>query len=546
MEIKAVSSLEKVCDIKIDRLREVENIIALPGETVSFQIVAVTDKTSACVKAEVESSLGGAVRLYDVKPVIVDVAKYDAADDDYIMSGIGSVPDVLVPIEKQNGIAAEHDRLINLWCEVALPRDTAAGEYSITVKISADVCDTVHSLSKTVGLTVLAQTLPQQSLIYTQWFHADCIATAHKVPIYSEEHWKLIESYMRTAAELGVNTILTPVITPPLDIEQGRRRPCTQLVGIEKNGDKYGFDFSLLKRWTELAEDCGMKYFEISHLFSQWGLEYSPNILVTENGEDKYLFGWHVSANDPSYASFLRQLLPALIEFLKEQGIKERCIFHLSDEPSEKHIEAYRYAYDLVIPLLDGAPHMDAISNIVFYEKGLIDMPVCASDRIEPFIESGVENLWVYYCCSQGRDVGNRFMAMPSYRNRILGLQMYKYNIKGFLHWGYNFYYSRHSRYEINPFLTTSADGAFPSGDPFSVYPTEGGALKSLRAVVFKEALCDFELCRLLERHIGHDGVVRLIEEEAGMEITFSEYPRNTEFIPAVTQKMKKLLREYK
>ena len=61
---------------------------------------------------------------------------------------------------------------------------------------------------------------------------------------------------------------------------------CTQLVKIEKNGDNYSFDFTLLKRWIELCKKNNMKYFEISHLFSQWGLKYAPNIKVSENGED--------------------------------------------------------------------------------------------------------------------------------------------------------------------------------------------------------------------------------------------------------------------
>ena len=37
----------------------------------------------------------------------------------------------------------------------------------------------------------------------------------------------------------------------------------------------------------------------------------------------------------------------------------------------------------------------------------------------------------------------NRFIAMPSGRNRVGGFLLYKYGINGFLHWGFNFYYSQ-------------------------------------------------------------------------------------------------------
>ena len=53
-----------------------------------------------------------------------------------------------------------------------------------------------------------------------------------------------------------------------------------------------------------------------------------------------------------------------------------------------------------------------------------------------------LKNGWVYYCCGQGYKVSNRFIAMPAWRNRILGVQLYKYKMEVFLHWGYNFSYS--------------------------------------------------------------------------------------------------------
>lgn len=79
-------------------------------------------------------------------------------------------------------------------------------------------------------------------------------------------------------------------------------------------------------------------------------------------------------------------------------------------------------------------------------------------------------------------------MTMPSYRNRILGLQIYKFNIEGFLQWGYNFYYNQYSLKKINPYIISSADKAFPSGDAFSVYPVTNGAGLSLRANIISSA----------------------------------------------------------
>ena len=112
------------------------------------------------------------------------------------------------------------------------------------------------------------------------------------------------------------------------------------------------------------------------------------------------------------------------------------------------------------------------------------------------------------------------------------------------MQWGYNFYYSQLSKRKINPYITTSADKGFPSGDPFSVYPIKDGCTPSLRAVIFKEALEDIEILRLLEEKIGKENVIKMIDEEAKMDLTFKDYPRDIDFIPSLIEKAIKMINE--
>lgn len=349
---------------------------------------------------------------------------------------------------------------------------------------------------------------------------------------------------MKTASDVGLNMMLTPVFTPHLDTEYGVERPNVQLVDITVENGEYLFDFSRLKRWIELCRKNNFKYIEIAHLFSQWGLKCAPNIRAKVNGEDVLLFGWHTEADSREYVDFLKKFMPELIEFLKKEKIKDNTYFHISDEPSAEHLEKYKFASELIKPLIDGCGILEACSDTEIFEEKMLDIPVAASNVIHSFIDKGVKDLFVYYCCIQYDKVANRFITMPAYRNRILGLQMYKYDIKGFLHWGYNFYYNGGSHYVVNPFVTTSANKHFPSGDSFSVYPGIEGPLCSTRAIVFKDALQDIKICKLLESYIGKEAVVKLIEEEAGMKITFNDYPRNNDFILNLTRKMKRIINE--
>jgi len=181
-------------------------------------------------------------------------------------------------------------------------------------------------------------------------------------------------------------------------------------------------------------------------------------------------------------------------------------------------------------PLIEGCTQFDALSEYEFFKNGLVKEAVVSNDHIAPFIENHVPNLWAYYCSWQGNKVGNRFFAMPSYRNRILGVQMYKANLRGFLHWGYNFYYTRLSKSVVDPYKETACGMEFVSGDAYSVYPYRDGVVPSLRMKVFYDALQDMRLLYLLEEKVGREAVIAALDRLCGEPLTFKKYPHTDRF----------------
>ncbi|MFH0071232.1 DUF4091 domain-containing protein, partial [Peribacillus sp. NPDC056705] len=271
---------------------------------------------------------------------------------------------------------------------------------------------------------------------------------------------------------------------------------------------------------------------EFSHFYTQWGAKHAPKIIVNNGGHEEKRFGWETDAAGGEYESFIRQFVPALLKWIEEKGIQDRCYFHVSDEPHASHQESYGHASHLMSELLPNYPIIDALSDIAYYEQGLVQRPIPASNHIEPFLEAQVEPLWTYYCCSQYQEVSNRFFNLPSARNRILGIQLYKFNIQGFLHWGYNFWNSQYSIRAIDPYQVTDADAGFPSGDPFLVYPgVDGRPVESIRLKVFFEALQDLRALQLLETQIGREAVMKALEEDLEEPITFKHYPRDMEWL---------------
>jgi hypothetical protein len=210
-----------------------------------------------------------------------------------------------------------------------------------------------------------------------------------------------------------------------------------------------------------------------------------------------------------------------------------------------QQLESYGSAKKSIADLLEGYTIMDALSNYEFYADGVVSTPIPDTANTDPFIQNNVQNLWTYYCSGQWKDVSNRFLAMPSYRNRSIGMQMYKYDIVGFLHWGYNFYNTQGSYNPINPYTDTCGDGWVPAGDTFSVYPgADGNALESLRIVVFYDALQDMMAMKLAEKLCGKEKVVETIEKAFGSELVyFHKCARSSEQMLAVREAVNSLIK---
>ena len=539
------SSLEKIVPGTEQEFQPLLHASMLQNETYCFSVMhrlmPEDEVHKKWFQLEVESDLQEYIKVSELKNVPMEMPAYPTTvDEDYLTKSPALVSDVLWPMDGKRFYSA---RALwrGLWFTVSgsLPK----GVHNIIVRAVNEegLCEQAAA----VELEVIGAKLPKQELVYTNWFHCDCLAKYYKVPMQSERHWELIEQYMKCAARFGVNMILTPVFTPPLDTAVGTERPTMQLVDVYEDAEgRYSFSFEKLGRFLEISRRAGMEYFEISHLYTQWGAAHAPKIMVTRaDGEYNRKFGWDTDAFSDEYKAFLRAFLSELVPYLKSQGVAERCYFHISDEPSRDHMENYRRAREAVEDLLKDFPIIDALSDYEFYQEGLVKKPIPSNDHITPFLENHVPNLWTYYCCGQGEKVGNRFLAMPSYRNRILGCQLYKYDIEGFLHWGFNFWFSHNSGHLIDPFTVTDGENTWPAGDPFTIYPGEAGPVASQRIYVFLEALQDLRAFRLLESFTSKEHVLELIEQDG--EVTFFDYPRNSAYLLSLREMVNEEIKKH-
>lgn len=517
----------------------------LLGERFSFQLAYQFNNADPAKKVgflSAEGPLADYIHLQQIDSVPVRYPLYFGKDDGaYLRTQPGLYPDLLRPITEKSCIYITKE-LQAIWVDIRVPENMQGGTYPIHFVLRGWEKEVLAETDFTVE--VIPAVLPKQTLQVTQWFHPDCLAVYYNVDIFSERHWKIMQSFLETAVDNGINMVLTPVFTPPLDTAIGHERPTIQLVDVTQTKSGWSFGFAKLQKWVKMCENIGIRYYEISHLFTQWGAHHAPKIMANTDEGYRQIFGWDTDAAGPEYRSFLNAFLPALIDEMQRLGVGDRMVFHLSDEPGGDKLDSYLAAKEGVKKALAGQTVMDALSDFSFYEQGAVETPVVSIDHIEPYLEAGLDNLWAYYCCCQCEQVSNRFVSMPTARNRIIGAQLYKYNIAGFLQWGYNFYFTEGSMEFCNPYMCT--DGGFwvPAGDAFSVYPApDGTAYETIHLLGFTAAMYDMRAFALAEKLCGRQAVMDILESHG--KITFKEYPCDQAFVLDTREKINRLIAEH-
>ncbi|MDH2442564.1 DUF4091 domain-containing protein [Amnibacterium sp. CER49] len=527
-DIAVVNSLVKVHPDYAPRASDRDLYLSTTlGEPVSFQVAVRPPATGhfqpqETLHVSVEPGDGARATIQTVELVPNDLPSFRQHDDGYERDEPGLYPDLLrlAPDGLFRPLLAGWSAV---WIDIQVDDPQHAGDRHIQVELTRG--DTVL-LSATLELFVAPVTLAPLSIVNTAWLWLQSIAEYHGVEVFSEPHWHLIDRAVAAASHAQINSLLTSVWTPPLETEVGARLLTTQLVDIHRVGGRYRFDFAKLKRWVEICRRHGIVHLEIAHLFTQWGAHATPSIWVSVDGALTEEFGWHVPAVDPGYRRFLEAFIPALTTFLEQNWSLSNVLFHLSDEPEgESGLAGYRAAREVVGELLEGFTVVDALSDVELFDEGLIECPVVATDAVMPFLERAVPNLWIYYCVGQARDVANRFMALPSSRNRVLGHQLFAFGCGGFLHWGFNFYSTRLSRARLDPYANTTAGGAYPGGDAFLVYPgMDGEPEASIRSRVFAQAMYDHRALTMLAA-LGDTGARELIDTDGdGGALRFDKF----------------------
>ncbi len=530
-ESRIVSSLEK-CFLTsdINEFTELREEKIFKNQKYSFQLAArFEDAWQIALKPVVEGDLAPYVTIREVVNIPAELPTYPHCKPLPKIHEPGLYPDLLRPLKYRGTFRLLPMQSRALWFDID-PKGEITGEHTLKIKLlrvgvtSKGFTPTEEVVAEhELKIDIKDVEIPEQSLIFTQWFYADCLADYYNVDVFSDRHFEICENFAKTAVENGRNMLMVPLLTYALDTYGGGERTTTQLIDVYKDGDNYTFGYENLDRWLDMYKRVGVKYYEISPVFSQWGADNTPKVVAIENGEKKTIFGWGTDPLSKEYNTFIRAFLSGFIAHMKERGEDKKCWFHISDEPISEHFEQYKKVRDSIYDLVEEYENLDAISHFEFYKLGLCKHPVPKTMVVHEFIENGAKDLWTYYCGGQCENVSNCHFAMELARVRSLGVQMFKYDIKGFLQWGYNYYNNQWSYDKLDPFATSDAESFVASGDSYMVYPApDGTPWESTRLRVLYEGMEDMRVMQLAETLCGKEAVVKAVEDIVG-EVRFDK-----------------------
>ena len=400
----------------------------------------------------------------------------------------GLVPDPLFP-ETTATLGPKETQAF--WVTVDVPTTATPGSYNLPIDVLFTTDHTRVSVSSQINVHEFT-IQPRRNFPVTHWWRPSSIWNWYGMEPWSDEWFAVTRNYLKDMVDHGSNVVLVNTI----EMRRELFRHPNQMLRITRDGDTYHFDYSTVKRFVDMAKECGMEYFEWPHLWLYWGVDNPMPIYKNPGKSEELFFSTNGGGFSPEYINFLKQYLASLHDFLQSEGILEKSYFHLSDEPGGGgHYDRYKKARGILKEIAPWMKVMDALSLLDYGKNGVTDIPVPSIHTAKSFAEAGIFH-WAYYCCSPTGNYLNRFMDTPLAKIRMSGWLFYRLGASGFLHWGYNYWDALEKDQPLDPYYHGDALRwpEIPYGDPFVVYPGVNGPNDSIRWEIFAESLQDFAM----------------------------------------------------
>lgn len=444
------------------------------GERVAAQLVIMTPKQLDNVQVEI-SSLKNRNKntTIDKSQIMKGFVRY-VMTDELNKTGVGSCglrPDlsqfdstlVADPIDHvSRSLAVKANCTQGYWIRVWIPQDAETGRYfsEVIVKEGNQEIDRLQ-----LEVEVQNHTLPSPN----QWkFHLDLwqnpfsIARYYQVPVWSKEHFDLLEKELKCYAEAGGKVITTSIMHHPWD-GQTYDPFETMITWIKRIDGSWHFDYTVFDKWVELMMKLGVKKEIGCYSMIPWKLSFQYFDQATNSLKEMKM-----KPEDQVYYDFWRTMLKDFAKHLKEKGWFAITYIAMDERPKKDMERAFQIIHDADSDFkisLAGALHEEMSAHLDDY---CIAIAAKFSEKIKRERKAANKVTTYYTCCAESHP--NTYTFSNPAEATWIGWYAAKENLDGYLRWALN-------SWTIEPLLD-SRFYAWGAGDTYLVYP---GARSSVR-----------------------------------------------------------------
>jgi len=386
-----------------------------------------------------------------------------------------------------------------LWLTLHIPKTADPGAYVGKLGVEAGS----QNATFTINLRVLNFTLPDPPdwVFYLNiWQDPAAVARWARVPLWSEQHWKLLEAYARDLAANGQKSVTTSILHDPWRSQTGHvfpsmvtwRFPGEWELGQES---KFEFDYSAFDRYVELMMKAGIS--RSIHCFSLVnGPGSSPDCDIgyvdTRTGQLRIR---HTTVGDERYRRAWGVFLPAFVRHLESKGWLDRTYVAFDEKPQSilNQIPAVLRADapGLKIALAGGSSSQESAEagDLTIYYDDLSN-PKAVEQLLAK--RRGVGPTVFYTACAPHSP--NTFIYSPLWESRMLPWISFRYGLAGYLRWAYQSWPDK---------VWTQTRFHWHSGDNYFVYPGDSGPISTSRWELLREGVEDFEALHMLQARLA-------------------------------------------
>ncbi len=452
--------------------------------------------------------LKAAVGQYPEWPVKMHIIDF-VEDDDRLMKA-----DILLNDET---VHVEPGMVQPIWVEIRIPEDAQPGisrgrvDLFVHTMFEDEVC--TASLEFDLDVKDVVMPLPSEYSFHLDlWQHASNISRKHEVHLWSEEHFKVLEEYIKSLSELGQKAVTVIASEIPWSGQQ-----CFKVTNYLSNlfefsmvrvqreaGGRYNYDFSIMQRYIEMCFKYGIdQEIEVFGLVNIWTSPEDGYGSVADDYPDAIRIRYF-DTTDGCYkymksAEEIKCYIKALEQFFIENKWIDRVRI-VADEPSD--VKLYRERLNLLKETAPSFKYKTAINHAEFVAEfkdeihDFVPILPCVCDEWELLkqLKDSIRGRLMWYVCCWP-PIPNTFISSPLLESRLIGILTAYMDLDGFLRWNYTVWPER-PRERISYRYPN-----WKAGDTNFVYPgNDGRPLLTLRYKNFKRGIEDFELINMVKK----------------------------------------------